>query len=106
MLASFSTMHSPEEVHASCPRSTLPMQMQVRNAVRLTLADGETLTIAAHDVPRVCENLWCFAPNFDALVVAGAVVAVSREFNGVFPLELTRAQSRLIRQAVAQPEAA
>jgi hypothetical protein len=74
--------------------------------VQLELADGETLTIAADDVPRVCENLWCFAPNVDALVVAGVVVAVSREFTGIFPLELTRGQSRLIRQAMAQPEAA
>jgi hypothetical protein len=82
------------------------MQMQVKNPVQLELADGETLTIAANDVPRVCENLWCLAPNVDALVVAGVVVAVSREFTGVFPLELTWAQSRLIRQAVARPEAA
>jgi hypothetical protein len=88
------------------PPKHASVRMQVRNAVRLTLADGETLTIAAHDVPRVCENLWCFAPNVDALVVAGVVVAVSREFNGVFPLDLTWEQSRLIRQAIAQPEAA
>jgi hypothetical protein len=82
------------------------MLMQVENAARLTLADGETLTIAAHDVPRVWENLWCFAPDVDAMIVAGAVVAVSREWTRGFPLELTAAQTRLIRQAVAQPEAA
>ena len=80
--------------------------MERGNPVRLTLADGETLMIAAHDVARVWENLWCFAPNMDAIVVAGVVRAVSRESSAGFPLQLTAGQSALIRQAVARPEAA
>jgi hypothetical protein len=80
--------------------------MQGGNAVRLTLADGETVTIPAHDVERVWENLWCFSPNMDAMVVAGVVMAESRERSIDFPLQLTVSQSVLIRQAVAHPEAA
>jgi hypothetical protein len=79
--------------------------MPVGDLVRLALHDGEMLTIAAHDVSRVCENLLCLAPNLDAMVVAGVVIAASREFVD-FPFELTAAQSALIRQAVARPEAA
>jgi hypothetical protein len=80
--------------------------MQRRKTVLLTLHDGETVKIAAHDVPRVCENLLSLAPNADAMIVAGAVVAISRECCGDVPLELTPAQTGLIRKAVAQPEAA
>lgn len=80
--------------------------MQRGNPVRLVLADGETLTIAARGVARVWENLWCFAPNMDAMVVAGVVMAMSRDLSTDLPMQLTAAQSALIRQAVARPEAA
>lgn len=77
-----------------------------RNTVRLSLHDGETLTIAARDVARVWENLWSLRSDVDAMIVAGVVIAVSREFSGHSPLELSGPQSALIRKAVAQPEAA
>jgi hypothetical protein len=74
--------------------------------VRLTLHDGEMLTIARRDVSRVCENLWQLAPNPDAVALAAVVTAESRGFSLHLPLRLTGPQSALMRQAVAMPELA
>lgn len=79
--------------------------MNVRRAVRLTLHDGATLTIAWDDVSRVCDNLWRFA-NPDAVALACVLIAETRGFSTQLPLELTAAQSALIRQAVGRSEAA
>lgn len=74
--------------------------------VRLALDDGETLTIAAGDVPRVYENLWRLAPKPGAVTLAGVLVAESRGMTSrVHPVDLTEAQSAVIREAVAMPDA-
>jgi hypothetical protein len=75
-----------------------------RGDLRLTLHDGETLTIPRTDVSRVCGNLWQLDANPDAVVMAAVVTAVSRDVFDRFPLKLTHRQSALIRQAVARPE--
>jgi hypothetical protein len=72
--------------------------------VRLTLHDGEAMTIAGGDVERVYENLWRLAPKPGALTLAGMLVAVSRERSGRW-VDLTESQSAIIRQAFAMPEA-
>ena len=77
-----------------------------KSEVRLTLHGGETLTIAGHDVPRICENLFRFGAEPDAVVVAAVVLAESRHPSLHFPLELTASQSAVIRKASARPEAA
>jgi hypothetical protein len=74
--------------------------------VRLTLHDGETLTIAGQDVPRVCENLWRLASELDALAVVTVLIAESRNPSIHIPLTLTAPQTAVIRKAVAKPEAA
>lgn len=76
-----------------------------KSEVRLTLHGGETLTIAGQDVPRVCENLLRLGADPNAVVVAAAVLAESRH-PSLLPLELTAAQSAVIRKAAAMPEAA
>jgi hypothetical protein len=80
--------------------------MQAAAIVQLILHDGDTLTIAGQDVGRVCDNLWRLAPNPEAMVMAGVVVAASRDFSTRFPLELTASQSAVVCKAVAKPEAA
>ena len=74
--------------------------------VRLTLHDGETLTIPSGDVERVYENLWRLAPKPGCLTLAGILVAESRgQMQRLYPLDLTEAQSAIIREAVAMPDA-
>ena len=73
--------------------------------VRLTLWDGETLTIAGADVDRVYENLWRLAPKPGAVTVAGILVAESRGKTGLHPVDLTEAQSTVVREAIAMPDA-
>jgi hypothetical protein len=80
--------------------------METAVTVNLTLHDGETLTIARQDVPRVCENLWRLAPDPEAIVMAGVVVAATRDFSDRFPLELSASQSAVLCKALARPEAA
>lgn len=77
-----------------------------REELRLTLHDGETLVIAGQDISRVCENLWRLSPEPDALVLAVVVFGESRDPSRHLPLELTSAQSAVIRKALAMPEAA
>lgn len=74
--------------------------------VRLALHDGETLTIASSDVSRVYENLWRLAPKPGAVTLAGVLVAESRRntLRG-HPVDLTEAQSGVIREAMAMPDA-
>lgn len=74
--------------------------------MRLTLHDGETLVIAGQDVPRVCDNLWRFAPVPDAVALAAVVVAESLQPSIHIPLRLTAPQSAALRKAVATAEAA
>jgi len=74
--------------------------------VRLTLDGGETLAIAGQDVSRVCENLFRLGAEPDAVVLAAVVIAESRHPSLHFPLELTAAQSAVIRKAAAMSEAA
>jgi hypothetical protein len=74
--------------------------------VRLTLHDGETLAIAGRDVSRVCENLLRLASEPDAVALAAVVIAEARQPSLQIPLELTAAQSAVIRKAAAMPEAA
>jgi len=69
--------------------------------VRLTLHDGEALTIAARDVSRVCQNLWRLAPRQDAVFLYGVVTAETRSPSTGVPLELTAPQSVMMREAVA-----
>ena len=71
--------------------------------MRLTLHDGETLTIASGDVERVYENLWRLAPKPGAVTLAGILIATSRARTGLHPDELTAPQSAIIREAVAMP---
>ena len=73
--------------------------------LRLTLHDGETLAIGGQDISRVCENLWRLAPEPDALVLAAVVFGESRSPSRHIPIELTSAQSAVIRKALAMPEA-
>jgi hypothetical protein len=73
--------------------------------VRLTLCDGETLTIASGDVDRVYENLWRLASKPGALTVATVLVAESRGQTRRYPLDLTETQSAVIREAIAMPDA-
>lgn len=73
--------------------------------VRLTLWDGETLTIAGADVDRVYENLWRLAPKPGALTLAGILVAESRGQTGLRPVDLTEPQSAIIREAIAMSDA-
>lgn len=74
--------------------------------MRLTLHDGELLTIASGDVDRVYENLWRLAPRPGALTLAGVLVAESRgQTRRGFPLDLTEEQSAIIREAIALPDA-
>ena len=75
-------------------------------SVKLALWDDEVVTIPAHDVSRVCENLLAFAPNLDAMVLVGVLIAEARDSSLHFPLDLTAPQSALMRQAMAKPEAA
>ena len=72
--------------------------------VRLTLHDGETLTIASGDVDRVYENLWRLAPRPGAVTLAGVLVAESRG-KTLRVVDLTEAQSAIIREAIAMPDA-
>jgi hypothetical protein len=72
--------------------------------VRLTLHDGETLTIAGGDVDRVYENLWRLAPKAGAVTLAGVLVAESRGKTR-YPVDLTETQSALLREAIAMPDA-
>ena len=72
--------------------------------VRLTLHDGELLTIAASDVSRVYENLWRLAPTPGAVTLAGVLVAESRG-KTLRAVDLTEAQSAVIREAIAMPDA-
>lgn len=72
--------------------------------VRLALHDGELLTIAARDVPRVYENLWRLAPRPGALTLAALLVAESRA-KTLRPIDVTEAQSAIIREAIAMPDA-
>jgi hypothetical protein len=74
--------------------------------VRLTLHDGELLIIASGDVDRVYENLWRLAPESGAVTLAGILVAESRgQMRRRYPLDLTEAQSAIIREAIAMPDA-
>lgn len=73
--------------------------------MRLTLWDGEILTVASGDVDRVYENLWRLAPKRGALTVAGILVAESRGRTGLHPVDLTETQSSVIREAIAMPDA-
>ena len=72
--------------------------------MRLTLHDGETMTIAADDVSRVYENLWRLAPKPGAITLAGVLVAQSRARLGLRPIDLTAEQSAIILEAVAMPD--
>jgi hypothetical protein len=73
--------------------------------VRLALHDGETLTIAGHDVTRVYENLWRLAPKPGAVTLAGVLVAVKREPPGLRrPVDLTESQTAVILEAIAMPD--
>ena len=73
--------------------------------LRLTLNDGETLTIADFDVPRVYENLWRLAPKPGAVTLAGIFVALTREHPLLRrPVDLTEPQSAIMFEAVAMPE--
>ena len=72
--------------------------------MRLTLYDGERLTIASGDVDRVYENLWRLAPKPGALTLAGLLVSESRGPTRQYPLDLTETQSAVIREAVAMPD--
>ena len=72
--------------------------------MRLTLHDGETVTIAARDVSRVYENLWRLAPRPGAVTLAGVLVAESRG-KTLRTVDLTDAQSAVIREAIAMPDA-
>lgn len=74
--------------------------------MRLTLHDGERLTIASGDVDRVYENLWRLAPKPGAITLAGVLVAESRgRIERRYPLDLTEVQSAVIREAIAMPDA-
>jgi hypothetical protein len=73
--------------------------------VRLALHDGEGLTIAADDVPRVCENLWRLAGRQEAIFMYGVVMAESRRHSARLPLELTSTQTAVMREAVAMLDA-
>jgi hypothetical protein len=74
--------------------------------VRLTLHDGEVVIIASGDVSRVYENLWRLAPKPGALTMAGVLVAESRgQLKRGYPLDLTEAQSEIMREAIAMPDA-
>ena len=74
--------------------------------MRLALHDGELLTIVSGDVDRVYENLWRLAPKLEAVTLAGVLVAESRgRVQRRFPLGLNEAQSAIIREAVAMPDA-
>lgn len=74
--------------------------------MRLTLHDGEALTIADFDVQRVYENLWRLAPRPGAVTLAGVLVAASREHPSLRrPVDLTEPQSVIIREAIAMPDA-
>lgn len=73
--------------------------------MRLTLHDGERLTIASGDVARVYENLWRLAPKPGAITLAGVLVAESRGSTRHYPLDLTEVQSAIILEAVAMPDA-
>lgn len=73
--------------------------------VRLALWDGETLTIDSGDVDRVYDNLWRLAPRPGALTLAGILVAESRAYTGLHPVDLTATQSAVIREAIAMPDA-
>jgi hypothetical protein len=61
--------------------------------VRVTLHDGETLTIASGDVDRVFENLWSLSPKPGAVTLAGVLVAQSRPKTGLRLVDLTEPQS-------------
>ena len=76
-------------------------------SVRLTLHDGETLTIEATDVERVYENLWRLAPKPGAVTVAGMLAATSRDRAAVLagrPVELTAPQTEVLREAIEMPQ--
>lgn len=74
--------------------------------MRLTLHDGQLLTIPSSDVDRVYENLWRLAPRPDAVALAGVLVAERRgQVHRRYPLDLDEAQSAIIRAAVEMPDA-
>jgi hypothetical protein len=70
--------------------------------VRLTLHDGETLTIADEAVWGVYENLWRLSDKPGAITVAGALIAASRQ--SLPALDLDGPQSAVIREAIAMLE--
>lgn len=79
--------------------------MAAGEEVRLTLHDGERLTIADEDVPRVYENVWRLVPKPGAVTLAQALKAASRERPLTrHPVELTENQSAIIREAVEMPD--
>lgn len=72
--------------------------------MRLTLHNGETLTIEDFDVPRVYENLRRLAPKPGAVTMAGVLAALTRERPGLrSPLDLTEPQSAILLEAIAMP---
>lgn len=73
--------------------------------VRLTLHDGEDLTIPAGDVDRVYENLWRLAPKPGAVTLAGVLVAQSRARTGLRPSNLRSRRARSFAKPWAMPDA-
>jgi hypothetical protein len=72
--------------------------------VRFSFHDGETLTIAGEDVPRVYENLWQLAARPGAVSLAGMVMAASRQPPAArVPVLLTEPQGAVIREALSMP---
>lgn len=70
--------------------------------VRFTLDDGKTLTVAVKDVPRVYELLWQLAPQPGAITTAVALHTAAQQSEvSRLTIELSAAQTALLRQAVA-----
>jgi len=70
--------------------------------IRLTLHDGEGLTIAGEDVQHVYENLWRLAPKPGAVSLAAAIRGLMGRSNVTrAPLDLTANQSAALREAMA-----
>jgi hypothetical protein len=71
--------------------------------VRFALDDGETLTVAEENVQRVYDLLWQLAPEPGAITTAAALhtAAAHRSEFSRPTVELTAAQSAILRRAVA-----
>jgi hypothetical protein len=70
--------------------------------VRFTLDSGETLSLTEDERLRVYEELWRLAPKPGAVSTAAVVHGATRQFDlyGA-PIDLTPAQSAMLREAVA-----